>query len=110
MMQFLKLQKYLAASYASINRVQGQIADLLKIVVGDEAYFEQYLFDHQFSHRGWPGMASTVEAMPHSFDNKNISLYDLIVFELLLEIDALDSELGKNWKPLSSNLNTGSAS
>ncbi|MEJ7685178.1 MAG: hypothetical protein WKG06_46495 [Segetibacter sp.] len=55
-------------------------------------------------------MASTVEAMPHSFDNKNISLYDLIVFELLLEIDALDSELGKNWKPLSSNLNTGSAS
>lgn len=81
------------------------ITDLLKIVVGDEAYFEQYLFDQQFSHRGWSGMAGTVEAQPHSlFDPKSISLHDLVYFEALLEIDALDGELGKAWKPLSSNL------
>ena len=83
------------------------ITDLLKIVVGHEGYFEQYLFDQQFSHPGWSGMASTVEAMPKSLlDPKNISLHDLIVFELLLEIDALDSELGKSWKPLSNAIIT----
>jgi hypothetical protein len=81
------------------------ITDLLKIVVGDEAYFEQYLFDQQFSHRGWSGMAATVETVPHSLlDEKKISLNDLIVFELILEIDNLDSALGKNWQPLSSRL------
>jgi hypothetical protein len=32
------------------------IKDLLKRVVGDESYFTQYLFDQQFSHRGWSGM------------------------------------------------------
>jgi len=84
-----------------------EIADLLKIVVGDEKYFEQYLFDQQFSHRGWSGMAATVETVPHSLlDTKTISLHDLIVFELLLEIDALDAELGKHWKPLSSDVIT----
>ncbi len=83
------------------------ITDLLQIVVGNEAYFEQYLFDQQFSHQGWSGMAATVEAVPHSLlDTKKISLHDVIVFELLLEIDALDSEFGKNWKPLSSSVKT----
>jgi len=81
------------------------IAGLLKIVVGDEAYFEQYLFDQQFSHRGWSGLVATVETQPHTLlDKKNISLHDLIVFELLLEIDALDLHLGKKWQPLSHNL------
>ena len=84
------------------------IADLLQIVVGNEAYFEQYLFDQHFSHRGWSGMAVTVEAMPKSLlDPKSMTLRDLIVFELLLEIDALDSELGKSWKPLVTHVNTG---
>ena len=32
------------------------IANLLTIVVGKESYFEQYLFDQQFSHQGWSGM------------------------------------------------------
>nr|MBA2562559.1 DUF2309 family protein [Chitinophagaceae bacterium] len=100
---------FFKTSRAKIFLLQGncKIADLLKIVVGDEAYFEQYLFDQQFSHRGWSGMAGTVEAMPKSLlDPKSISLHDLIVFELLLEIDALDSQLGKYWKPLSTNVNT----
>lgn len=77
------------------------MADLLKIVVGDETYFEQYLFDQQFSHPGWSGMVCAVEAAPHTLlDHKDISLHDLVVFELLLEIDALDCQLGKDWKPL----------
>lgn len=81
------------------------IADLLKIVVGDEAYFEQYLFDQQFSHRGWSGMVATLEAQPHTLMSaKQISLQDLIIFELLLEIDALDTQLGSNWAPLSKNV------
>jgi uncharacterized protein YbcC (UPF0753/DUF2309 family) len=81
-----------------------KIEDLLKMVVGDAAYYEQYLFDQQFSHRGWSGMAATIEAVPHSLlDPKKISLHDLIVFELLLEIDALNYELGNDWQPLCSN-------
>ncbi|MEJ7611837.1 MAG: DUF2309 domain-containing protein [Ferruginibacter sp.] len=78
------------------------IKELLTIVVGDEAYFTQYLFDQQFSHRGWSGMAATLETVPDSLlDPKKISLRDLIILELLLEIDALDSAWGKTWLPLS---------
>jgi uncharacterized protein len=77
------------------------IEELLKIVVGDEAYYEQYLFDQQFSHQGWSGIVSAIEDQPHALlDRKNISLHDLIVFELLLEIDALDAHLG-SWGSLS---------
>ena len=80
-----------------------EIRELLKIVVGDEAYFEQYLFDQQFSHRGWSGMVCTVESAPQSLlDQRSISLHDLIVFELLLEIDALDARFRKGWSPLCS--------
>ncbi|MBP6623958.1 MAG: DUF2309 domain-containing protein [Chitinophagaceae bacterium] len=77
------------------------IEDLLKKVVGDEAYFEQYLFDQQFSHRGWSGMVATLEIKPESLlDYKKISLQDLIFFELLLEIDCLENKLGASFKPL----------
>lgn len=77
------------------------IPALLKILVGDEAHFEQYLFDQQFSHRGWSGMVCAVENAPHTLlDQRKISLHDLITFELLLEIDSLDSNLGTNWEPL----------
>lgn len=77
------------------------ITDLLKIVVGNESYFEQYLFDQQFSHRGWSGLIASVETHPETLlSPKKISLHDLIIFELLLEIDNLDNELGSNWKPI----------
>ena len=79
-----------------------KIADLLKIVVGNESYYEQYLFDQQFSHQGWSGIVATLEDHPEGLlDHRIISLHDLIAFELLLEIDALDSQLGNNWEPLS---------
>ena len=84
-----------------------KIKDLLKIVVGEESYYEQYLFDQQFSHQGWSGIVSAIEDQPNSLlDRKNISLHDLIVVELLLEIDALDFQLGKDWKPFCSKVNS----
>lgn len=77
------------------------IESLLKIIVGNEDYYEQYLFDQQFSHRGWSGLVASVEAQPETLlSPRIISLHDLILFELLLEIDNLDNQLGKNWKPI----------
>lgn len=88
------------------DKEQCTIENLLKIVVGKEAYFEQYLFDQQFSHRGWSGMAATIEAQPHTLlYAKKIELRDVILLELLLEIDNLDYYLGKEWKPLALNVN-----
>lgn len=83
------------------------IKELLKIVVGNEAYYEQYLFDQQFSHRGWSGMISAIEDQPNVLlDKRVISLHDLIVFDLLLEIDALDKQLGNNWEPLCNKIDS----
>ncbi|MFM9840657.1 MAG: YbcC family protein [Cyclobacteriaceae bacterium] len=82
-----------------------EIADLLKILVGDELLYERYLFDQQFSHSGWSGMVSTIEDQPYTIlDPRKLSMHDLIVFELLLEIDALDFSLAEKWKPLSERL------
>jgi uncharacterized protein len=87
---------------------QWDVTELLKIIVGDESLFEQYLFDQQFAHQGWSGMVSVIEDKPHTLiDQKKISLKELIVFELLLEIDALDKHFGEGkWQPLSSKLRT----
>ncbi len=78
------------------------IKSLLKILVGDdESLYEHYLFDQQFSHQGWSGMVATVEDQPQTLlDHKKITLHDLIIFELLLEIDAMDSHFGEQWQPL----------
>ena len=79
------------------NDLQG----LLKILVGNESLYEHYLYDQQFAHQGWSGMVSAVEDLPESLlDRKEITLYDLIYFETLLEIDAMDAQLGNGWKPL----------
>lgn len=77
------------------------IEQLLKIIVGDEKYYEEYLFDQQFGHPGWSGMVATIENNPASLlDKRQITLRDFIVFELLLEIDTLDSKFGEIWSPL----------
>lgn len=82
-----------------------QVSYLLHLLVGDETLYKHYIFDQQFAHQGWSGMVSTVEDQPHTLlDQRKISLHDLIVFELLLEIDALDYHLGNNWQPLASRL------
>ncbi|HEX5172162.1 MAG TPA: putative inorganic carbon transporter subunit DabA, partial [Cyclobacteriaceae bacterium] len=81
------------------------ITELLKILIGDESLFKQYLFDQQFAHQGWSGMVSAIEDHPETLlDQRDISLQDLIIFELLLEIDALDFEFGEIWAPLSHRL------
>lgn len=75
--------------------------DLLAILVGDEMYFEQYIFEQQFNHQGWSGFVNVVEHQPKTLlDERKISLKELIYFELLLEIDALDNKFGEVWKPL----------
>jgi uncharacterized protein YbcC (UPF0753/DUF2309 family) len=84
-----------------------EIKDLLKLLVGDESLFMQYLFDQQFAHQGWSGIVSTIEDQPESLlDQKKISLKELIIFELLLEIDAMDLLFGEDWMPLSSKIKT----
>ena len=86
-------QKFLSGNY-SIN-------ELLKTIVGKEEYFEQYLFDQQFAHHGWSGFVSAVEDNPQTlFDNKIITLKELLEFELLMELDALNDALGNKWQPL----------
>lgn len=79
-----------------------KIKDLLKILIGDdESLYEHYLFDQQFAHQGWSGIVSTIEDQPQTLlDRREVSLHDLIVFELLMEIDALDFHLGEGWAPL----------
>lgn len=81
------------------------IKALLTLLVGDEAWFEQYLYDQQFAHQGWSGMVATIEEQPHTLlDRKSISLHDLIVVELLLELDALYYKLGQDWHPLAAHM------
>lgn len=82
------------------------IKDVLKIIVGEEKWFEKYLFDQQFNHPGWSGMVSVLEQNPQFLlDKRKITLKDFILFELLLEIDYLDKHFGSpSWQPLSEYL------
>jgi uncharacterized protein YbcC (UPF0753/DUF2309 family) len=85
-----------------------KIEKLLEILVGDVKWYEQYLFDQQFAHQGWSGIVSAIEDHPETMlDYKHITLKELIIFELLLEIDALDYNLGENkWQSLANDLKT----
>ncbi len=84
-----------------------EVYQLLEILVGDEKYFKQYLFDQQFAHQGWSGMISTIESQPETLiDRKKFTLQDLIIFELLMEIDAMDDHFGEKWQPLCSHIST----
>jgi uncharacterized protein YbcC (UPF0753/DUF2309 family) len=86
-------QKFLSRNYS--------IPELLKTIVGKEEYYEQYLFDQQFAHHGWSGFVSAVEDNPQTLlDRKQITLKELLEFELLMELDALNHALGNKWQPL----------
>ncbi len=86
---------------ALIKEDNCSIETLLDILVGDPKYYKHYLFDQQFAHQGWSGMVSVIESRPETLiDTKKISLEELIIFELLLEIDFLDSKFGVTWAPL----------
>ncbi|MBL7871061.1 MAG: DUF2309 domain-containing protein [Cyclobacteriaceae bacterium] len=103
-MERTSFSSFFRTKYAKNLLVQGNynIESLLKVLVGDEQLYEQYLYDQQFAHQGWSGMVSTIEDQPQTLlDRKAITLHDLIVFELLLEIDALNSLFGEGkWLPL----------
>ena len=82
------------------------IEKLLYELVGDERYYEQYLFDMSFSHPGWSGMVALLDDNPNAvLVDKPISLKDFMLVELLMELDILNLELGSRWNPLSNNLN-----
>ncbi len=81
------------------------ITKLLEILVGKEEYYEQYIYDQQFAHRGWSGIVSTLEDKPESLlYPKKVSLEDMIILELLLEVDALTGSLGEEWGPLGNSV------
>lgn len=82
-----------------------RLRSLLDKIIGDETWFEQYVFDQQFAHRGWSGMVATVEDRPESLlDRKKISLRELLVLDLLLEYDSIVYRKGNDWKPLASSV------
>ncbi|MDP4998064.1 MAG: Na-translocating system protein MpsB [Saprospiraceae bacterium] len=82
-----------------------RMEDLLEVLVGDQAYYRQYLLDQQFAHKGWSGIIHAIEENPGTLlYRKEISLKDFILLELLLEIDVLDRAFGKKWDPLAKNI------
>lgn len=103
-----ELERNSLVSFFRTNRVKDflingnyTLESLLRIVVGDEKLYQQYIFDQQFAHPGWSGIVAVIEDNPQSLiDRKKISLEELIIFELLLEIDALDDHFGTIWSPL----------
>jgi uncharacterized protein YbcC (UPF0753/DUF2309 family) len=98
-----------ALSIFRTNHVRGlfrqgnyTLEGLLEKLVGDPAYFRQYLFDTHFAHPGWSGFVSAAEQHPSTLlDARQINLREWVEFELLMELDALMAELGTRWKPLS---------
>lgn len=74
---------------------------LLEWIVGEPSWYEHYLFDQQFAHPGWSGMVSILETNPGALlDPRPVSLSEFIHLELWLELDALETQLNGNWKPL----------
>ncbi len=107
-----ELEKNSYSSFFKSKRVKQLLLDdkceieyLLNILVGNEKYYEQYLFDQQFAHPGWSGLAAVIQNRPGTLlDTKKITLKDFIILELLLEIDVLDNHFGKIWSPLSQKI------
>jgi uncharacterized protein len=81
------------------------LSGLLEMLVGDESLYEQYIFDQQFSHQGWSGMVSVIETLPETLlETRNIILLDLIKLECFLELDAIESRMGKKWKSIGKSI------
>lgn len=79
-----------------------ELTALLDLLVGEKPLYERYLFDQQFAHQGWSGIISVVGDNRNSLlDYRDLPFKDLLRFELLLEIDALDYYFGTEaWEPL----------
>jgi uncharacterized protein len=103
-----ELEKNSFTSFFRTERVRKLMKDpsvtaeiLLEVIVGDSNLYKQYLFDQQFAHQGWSGIVCAIEDQPATLlDQRDISLSDLITLELLLELDAIESVKGNDWRPL----------
>ncbi len=106
------IEKNSFTSFFKTSRARNLLLDdsvtlesLLDTVVGNKAFYEQYVFDQQFAHKGWSGIINAIEDQPGTLlYQKKIELRDFVMLELLLEVDALERELGKNWQPLCSHV------
>ncbi len=77
---------------------------LLDLLVGNAAFFASYLLDQQFEHKGWSGIIGAIEKQPDTLLHQTpVDLKEFIILELLLEVDALDRALGKDWEGLACN-------
>lgn len=80
------------------------LAEALQILVGSENLYERYLFEMVQEHPGWSGLVSVIEGNPEHLNfSRQIPLHETLAFELLLEIDFIDSQLkkqGKSFCPL----------
>lgn len=84
-----------------LNKTDLSIQDCLQLLVGRESLFERYLFDQQFAHPGYSGMVSVLSGNADALiDERQIDLVEWMIFECLLEIDALDSYFGEIWIPI----------
>ena len=103
-----ELEKSSLVSFFRTSRVKEMLLKedlslekLLKILVGQPSLFEHYLFDQQFAHPGWSGIVAVIDEHPNSLiDAKKITFEEFVIFEMLLEIDALDDYFGTIWSPL----------
>lgn len=87
--------RFLDPNYTLVNALQD--------LVGNEAWFEDYLFGQQFAHPGWSGMVAVLEHQPQRLLNKrSVSLAEVILFECLLEMDALERKTNGRWQALAS--------
>ncbi len=105
----MEMEKSSFASFFKTKRTKNlflntpcELTSLLDLLVGERSLYERYLFDQQFAHQGWSGIVSVIEDNKNSLlDYRALSFKDLLRFELLLEIDALDFYFGTGkWEPL----------
>ena len=74
------------------------IEHCLQKIVGDSAYYEQYLLEMLLAHPGWSGMVSVIEQNPKALlARRDISLKQLIAIELLMEWASLLKKKGPHF-------------
>lgn len=77
------------------------LSRVLELLVGPSAFFGPYLTDMAFAHPGWSGMVATLQNQPESLlDSRKISLREFLLFESLLELDALYQRFGNGFRPV----------
>lgn len=73
----------------------------LEFLVGKKELYETYLTEMSLEHPGWSGLVNVVSENPvHLHFPRQITLAEFMAFELLLEVDFAESQLGA-FKPLS---------